>query len=342
MITSIKKSIVWLLPAIKYFLYWLLVTVAAMIMVYVIGIVVLGSAGQKIDDINSIMENSWLLASALASADVLLLLLFWKRRYTRNWIEYGFTYAEEFSRGKLALWAVVGAIGCLLLDVMVQEYVPIPVESDLGEWFEMLFGNPLGILSICLIGPLAEEAIFRGAIERRLLETNWSPWFAIVASALLFAVAHGNYAQGTTAFIMGCFMGWVYYRTRSIWPTFIMHAFNNTTAVVIALSVPESMVDEASETMGVPLSIGIPLIVVSIVLLYIAAKGIAKLTNDRTPIPEPVPVGEVLPTPFPNAYVGQDVPVGDPLDGYLESGIPADGVDTGFDSTGPEGDRTNN
>ena len=70
MIASIKKGIVWLWPAIKYFLYWLLVTVAAMIMVYVIGIVALGSAGQKIDDIDSIMENSWLLASALASADV--------------------------------------------------------------------------------------------------------------------------------------------------------------------------------------------------------------------------------------------------------------------------------
>ena len=297
MIASIKKGIVWLWPAIKYFLYWLLVTVAAMIMVYVIGIVALGSAGQKIDDIDSIMENSWLLASALASADVLLLLLFWKRKYTRNWIEYGYTYGEDFSSGKLALWAVVGAIGCLLLDIMVQEYVPIPVESDLGEWFEMLFGNPLGILSICLIGPLAEEAIFRGAIERRLLETNWSPWFAIVISAIIFAIVHGNFEQGLTAIIMGCFMGWIYYRTRSIMPCFLVHAVNNTTATVIALTMSESMADMSSDKMGLPLTLGLPLIVVSLVLIYVAARNIGKMTDNRTPIP--VPDNEVLPPPMP-------------------------------------------
>lgn len=328
MIASIKKGIVWLWPAIKYFLYWLLVTVAAVLMVFIIGFAVLGAAGPQTDDIELAMGNSWLIASALTCADVLLLLLFWRRRYTRNWIEYGYTYGEEFSSGKLALWAVVGAVGCLLLDIMVQEYVPIPVESDLGEWFEMLFDNPLGILSVCLIGPLAEEAIFRGAIERRLLETNWSPWFAIVISALLFAVAHGNYAQGATAIMMGCLSGWIYYRTRSIWPTFLIHAVNNTTAVIAALSIPESMVDEASETLGVPLSIGIPLIVLSLILLFISVKHIGKITNDRTPIPALGTDHDVLPPPFPNAYAGQDVPIGDTLAENAETGDTAEGFDT--------------
>jgi membrane protease YdiL (CAAX protease family) len=328
MIASIKKSIVWLLPAIKYFLYWLLVTVAAVLMVFIIGFAVLEAAGPQTDDIELAMGNSWLIAAALTCAHVLLLLLFWRRRYTRNWIEFGYTYGEEFSSGKLALWAVVGAVGCLLLDIMVQEYVPIPVESDLDKWFELLFDNPLGILSICLIGPLAEEAIFRGAIERRLLETNWNPWFAIVISALLFAVAHGNYAQGATAIIMGCFSGWIYYRTRSIWPTFLIHAVNNTTAVIAALSLPESMVDEASETLGVPLSIGIPLIVLSLILLYISVKHIGKITNDRTPISALGTDHDVLPPPFTNEYIKQDVPVGEPLAENAETGVTAEGFDS--------------
>lgn len=336
---SIKKIWLWIWPAIKYSLIWLILTVATVGVFYFIGFIVMEAAGYHIDKEN-IVSNPWLMGGSLTCADLLLLLVFWKRGYTRNWFKYGFTYGEGFSTSKLCLGAVVGAIGFLLLDILVQEYAPIPIDSELDEWFAALFGSPIGILSICLIGPLAEEAIFRGAIERRLLETNWSPWFAIVISALLFALAHGNYGQGVTAVISGCFMGWVYYRTRSIWPTFLIHAVNNTTAVIAAYSIPESMVEEGAETLGVPLSVGVPLIVVSIVLLYIAAKGIAKLTNDRTPIPEPVPVGEVLPPPFPNAYVGQDVPVGDPLDGYVESGIPADGFDTGVDSTEPDGSRT--
>lgn len=287
MIASIKKSIVWLLPAIKYFLYWLLVTVAAVLMVFIIGFAVLGAAGPQTDDIELAMGNSWLIAAALTCAHVLLLLLFWRRRYTRNWIEYGYTYGEEFSSGKLALWAVVGAVGCLLLDIMVQEYVPIPVESDLDKWFELLFDNPLGILSICLIGPLVEEAIFRGAIERRLLETNWSPWIAILVSSILFAVAHGNYAQAVTATVIGCFIGWIYYRTRSIWPCFLAHAANNTIAVIAAYSsAGMAMGDDAvTGTMGIPLAVGIPLIVAGLFLIYLAARGIGHITQDRSPLP---------------------------------------------------------
>ena len=311
--------------AIKYFVIWLLMTVLAIAAFYVIAMFVTRIAGIKIDDP---VGNHWLFSGALLAADVVVLLLFWKRRYTRKWINYGYTYGEGFSSRKLALWCVLGAFGCLMLDVMAQEYVPIPVDPDLNEFFEMLFSNPVGILSVCLIGPLAEEAVFRGAIERRLLEKNWNPWFAIVISAILFAAAHGNYEQGVTAVIIGCFMGWVYYRTRSIWPTFLIHAFNNTTAVVAAYSIPESMIDVNADTMGIPLSWGIPLILVSLILIYIAARYIGRMTNDRTPILEPVPVGEVLPPPFSNETPASDVHTGYPM-GEVPVGTTIDEIPTG-------------
>ncbi len=284
--------------AIKYILIWAIVTVAVFFMVITFGSTMFGVTFLNKD---GVMENPWLLAVALTCADLLLLLLFWKRRYTRNWVKYGFTYGEDFSTPKLCLWAVVGAFGCLMLEVLAQEYLPVPTDPELGEWLGMLMLNPVGILSVCLIGPLAEEAIFRGAIERRLLETKWNPWFAIVITAILFAIAHGNFEQGLTAIIMGCFMGWIYYRTRSIMPCFLVHAVNNTTAVVVALilsqTMPETMVDTSSDKIGVPLTLGLPLIVVSLILIYVAARYIGKMTNDRTPIP--VLEDEVMPQPMP-------------------------------------------
>ena len=281
--------------AIKYILIWLIVTVAVFVIFYAVGSIVLGVS--DINDADEISKNPWLLAGSLTCADLLLLLLFWKRGYTRNWVKYGFTYGEEFSTGKLCLWAVVGAIGCLMLEVLAQEYLPIPTDPELGEWLGMLMLNPLGILGVCLIGPLAEEAIFRGAILRRLLEKKWNPWIAIVISAIIFAIVHGNFEQGLTAIIMGCFMGWIYYRTRSIMPCFLVHAVNNTTATVIALTMSESMADMSSDKMGLPLTLGLPLIVVSLVLIYVAARHIGKMTDNRTPIP--VPDNEVLPPPMP-------------------------------------------
>lgn len=281
--------------AIKYILIWLIVTVAVFLMVYTVVIIMLGAA--DVNSVGEVVKNPWLMAAGLTSANLVLLLLFWKRRYTRNWVKYGFTYGEEFSTGKLCLWAVVGAIGCLMLEVLAQEYLPIPTDPELGEWLGMLMLNPLGILGVCLIGPLAEEAIFRGAILRRLLEKKWNPWIAIVISAIIFAIAHGNFEQGLTAIIMGCFMGWIYYRTRSIMPCFLVHAVNNTTATVIALTMSESMDDMSSDKMGLPLTLGLPLIVVSLVLIYVAARSIGKMTDNRTPIP--VPDNEVLPPPMP-------------------------------------------
>lgn len=289
--------------AIKYFVIWLFVTVAVMVMFYIIGFIVMGIAGVSIDDPEKAVMNPWLFSGALLAADVVLLLLFWKRRYTRNWIKYGFTYGEGFSSGKLALCCVLGAIGCFYLSVMAQEYLPLPVDEEIGEWLGMLLKNPVGILSACLIGPLAEEAIFRGAIERRLLETKWNPWFAIVISSLFFAAAHGNFQQGVTALIMGCFMGWVYYRTRSIWPCFLIHAVNNTTAVIMAYATPETMDD----TLGLSLSMDIMLIVLGVAFIYLAAKGIGKMTANRTRIAEPVDVEQ--PWPLNDESLAANAPV---------------------------------
>ena len=49
-----------------------------------------------------------------------------------------------------------------------------------------------------LVGPVAEEVVFRGFIMDRLLP--YGKGFAIVLSAVLFGVMHGNFLQGLFAF----------------------------------------------------------------------------------------------------------------------------------------------
>jgi len=309
--------------AFKYFFIWLFLTIVGGAMFFMVAFIVMGIFGYDIDSFELVFENPGLIAGALLTINLLVLLVFWMRKYTRFSFGYGFTYGEKFSSGQLYLWAAVGAVGCLILDIMVQEYVPIPVDEDLGKIFGGLMTNPFGILGICLIGPLAEEVIFRGAILRRLLEKHWNPWFAIVISALFFAVAHGNYAQGFTALVIGIFMGWVFYRTRSIWPCFFIHALNNTAATVISCALPESL----ENSLGVPLSVGIPLIAVSIFLIAIGARFISRMTDDRTPVP--VPAAQVLPPPLPyEATQGYVSPQGPESDVPVE-GIPVEDTMTG-------------
>jgi membrane protease YdiL (CAAX protease family) len=72
----------------------------------------------------------------------------------------------------------------------------------------------------CLI-PIVEELINRGLIQSWLMPRG--KWFAIVASAMLFAIFHAP-ASIPPAFIAGIVFGIQYARTRSLWAPIITHA----------------------------------------------------------------------------------------------------------------------
>ncbi|MBW4777597.1 CPBP family intramembrane glutamic endopeptidase [Prevotella histicola] len=87
--------------------------------------------------------------------------------------------------------------------------------------------------SVCILAPIVEELIFRGVVERILLKLKTSPWVGIIASAMLFAMIHEFPYQVISAFIGGVIYGWVYYKTKSIYLTFSMHAVNNIIASIV-------------------------------------------------------------------------------------------------------------
>jgi membrane protease YdiL (CAAX protease family) len=72
----------------------------------------------------------------------------------------------------------------------------------------------------CLI-PIIEEVINRGLIQSWLMPRG--KWFAIVASAALFAIFHVP-ASIPFAFIAGVVFGIQYSKTRSLWAPVITHA----------------------------------------------------------------------------------------------------------------------
>jgi membrane protease YdiL (CAAX protease family) len=67
-----------------------------------------------------------------------------------------------------------------------------------------------GIISICLLGPVLEETLFRGCLLPLIATAVGNP-LAIVASAGLFAVFHGpaDIVHGTFFAICGIMYGWI-------------------------------------------------------------------------------------------------------------------------------------
>lgn len=92
-------------------------------------------------------------------------------------------------------------------------------------------------LSIVLFAPLLEELFCRGIILRGLLH-HTTPIKAIALSALMFGIMHLNPWQAIPAFILGVFMGWVYWRTHSLWATIFIHFVNNGFSYIVTLLYP--------------------------------------------------------------------------------------------------------
>lgn len=115
------------------------------------------------------------------------------------------------------LFGVVSPIGNL-----------IPMPESIKKAF-MALTSQSGILTFVVMviaAPILEELIFRGIILDGLLRV-YSPVKSILVSSFLFGFVHLNPWQFVTGLVIGIFSGWVYYKTRSLLPSIIIHAAAN-------------------------------------------------------------------------------------------------------------------
>ncbi len=85
-------------------------------------------------------------------------------------------------------------------------------------------------LTMAVIPAFVEELLFRGLILENLLP--YGKTVAILGSAFLFGMMHQNAEQLLYATGAGVVFGWIYVRTRSIWPCVLAHFINNFYSVV--------------------------------------------------------------------------------------------------------------
>lgn len=84
--------------------------------------------------------------------------------------------------------------------------------------------------AIGLLGPLAEELLFRGQIYG-YVEGRFGERAAWATSSVLFAAAHAEPAHIALVFPIGILLGWVRMRSGSLWPCVLAHVINNTLVV---------------------------------------------------------------------------------------------------------------
>jgi hypothetical protein len=137
------------------------------------------------------------------------------------------TYNLSLSSIKLMTLVSISMIG-LQLGVSVPIVNSFPIPDFMKEMIEQ-FVNQKGVFSfiaIVITAPVIEEFIFRGIILDGLLK-KYSPTKSILISSILFGIVHLNPWQFISALILGLFSGWVYYRTKKLTLSILIHSINN-------------------------------------------------------------------------------------------------------------------
>lgn len=118
--------------------------------------------------------------------------------------------------------------------------MPLPLNN--GWWL------CLNIFLLAVLPAIFEELLFRGIILNGLRQ--YGKWTAIIVSALLFALIHGNIDQLVYPFLLGLIFAIIADRTSSTVPTIFAHFVNNCTVIVINYL---STINHASQSVTVDL-----------------------------------------------------------------------------------------
>lgn len=129
----------------------------------------------------------------------------------------------------------------------------------------------LAFLVLCVVPPLLEETLFRGAMQGFL--RPYGLWLAILGQAVPFALLHGSASAAFFALLAGIFFGWLAEYSDSILPGMVLHFVNNTMAFVQMLLVNNGA-GGAAQMVGVLCLMILPVVGLLVLIWWIRQGGL--------------------------------------------------------------------
>jgi len=142
-------------------------------------------------------------------------------------------------------WAWVGLVALvplLFINFAYSNLIDKMLEQSTADQFrpkpEMAMSLFMAVLLICVSPGILEEIACRGLIQH-WLESAIKPFRAILLSSALFAVLHlGVFVSPAHLlismpylFLAGMLLGWVKWKTRSLYPSMLIHFLHNFAVV---------------------------------------------------------------------------------------------------------------
>lgn len=130
----------------------------------------------------------------------------------------------------LSLFVIVDEIDRLITafipppDAIKEMMKPVQIDGFF-QWILIFIGS-------VIIAAIAEESLFRGFLQSTL-ENKGDPTRAVILTSVSWAIIHLNPYWAIPVFVLGVFIGYVAWRTKSLLPAIIIHASYNFLSLLI-------------------------------------------------------------------------------------------------------------
>lgn len=231
--------------------------------------------------VNSLQDQQFLLAlSAILGVVNIIVFGIWLKKLKRK--EETVEQANSLSIQKVLLIIALGI--CLQVGLSIVLTLISSAEPDwfkeYGKIMEQLgMGNSVfSFLYVGIIGPIAEELIFRGVTLQKARRTM--PFFAAnILQALLFAIYHMNLIQGLYAFAIGLCFGLVRYTFNTLKASIALHMSVNLSGILLGYILTDKLLLN-------PVT-ALPLFVLSAVCIILILLRFIKLSKNVGPAESP-------------------------------------------------------
>lgn len=138
---------------------------------------------------------------------------------------------------KILPLTLIGVGFCSFANICVSMlgdfFMSLGMDYDLDrpEDPDGVLGFIITFIATAIVPALVEEFACRGLILGSL--KKYGEAFAIVASAIVFGLIHGNFEQIPFAFLVGIVLGFVTVKSGSIWIACLIHFINNGISVIL-------------------------------------------------------------------------------------------------------------
>ncbi len=118
-----------------------------------------------------------------------------------------------------------------IIAAIIQMILGLPISNPQLEFlvptdFSFLSASAMLIVAGFFV-PLAEELFFRGVLYQAL-RNHFGVWVGIIISSVIFGALHGDVSIAGATFVMGLVLAFFFEKSRSIWPSVLIHALNNS------------------------------------------------------------------------------------------------------------------